>query len=402
MAKKNAKLSDKAKDAITGLFACLLIFHWYMKLWRLEVADKKNAAAKTYATDEAAKKEKELKLGNLIAFVDTMRDALLFRTIVTRAYAFHEEEYDTPEDIGRDESVFAIISLLYLLAAAFSLYLQNKDLTTATKNKMWYNLIDGVTWSAISIMRFPGTVFEKLDASEWDGMSEAMLDNFVLGCYGFELIYTFWYNCKQLDHYTKLLANTTDPALKADYQYEVTKAQLAVGIGFVYLSLLITSVALRIAVKGSPAGLLLMISASVLNQVINLVIAASDLNRALTKYNTKLLALDSKSPDYSDQKKLLDADLYKAQKKFGFEFMKINMILASLAVLALGNPFGFSMFAMGLVIYLTFKTTVFAYEKYHEAKNPALSTAQWDTTPSSTTFNGSENGSPHLTPKSQL
>ncbi len=362
-------------------------------------------------------KENESKFETAIAVLFLMREALVMRTATLRAYSFHSEQYEEPETIERDESVFAIISLFYLFSAALSAYLYSKDLPTPLKNRLLYDVIDTVTWSVISIMRFPGTVFSDLDASEWEGMSTSMLDGFVVGCYSIELINQLRFDIAQYQYYKTLLDN--DPT-HPDYQYEIAKCQLGIGFDVFHLTSMIVGVTLKMAsvtAGGTPVGLILMVVATAGNQLKNVGVAIADLYTAIEKCERKIKPLteklaalntelaDRKHPPTKEKIIVIHSeisqltqeiqktkqenmkDIRKAQKKFVFEIMRLTVLLLSLGLLAMGGPLGAMTFAIGVVGFLLIKSTFLLYEKYeaHQEQKSALVSPGYNATITSTT-----------------
>lgn len=360
--------------------------------------------------NEALKKENEAKLETAIALLASMRDVLAIRTASARAFNFNQEHYDESIDMEYDESAFAFISLLYLLCAAASVSLANKDLPVPVKNKLVYDVIDTVTWSAIALMRLPGTVFSEMDSSEWAGMSDMLVEGFVVGCYGIELFNQLRYDYAQYLHYNKLLENT-DPNHPDHqyYEYERSKCSLALATDFVHLTSMIVGVALRMA-GFTPVGLLLMVAATIGNQFKNLIIAFVDLHkttqRATDKCKNALKPLEERLErlqtefasatgnelkiainkeitktklEIIDIKKDYQKTIRKAEKKFANELAKLTVIFVSVGLLALGGPAGAFAFAAGIAAFVTVKSAFYLYEKYeaHQENKTALLTQRY-------------------------
>ncbi|MGA2655789.1 MAG: hypothetical protein ABSF18_07415, partial [Gammaproteobacteria bacterium] len=262
----------------------------------------------------------------------TLRDMIVIRTVSMRGYNFHKEQYGEPVHLAGHESLFALVSLGYLLSAGINAYLYGKDLTHTQeqKNKMIYDLIDSVTWSAICIMRLPGTAAELLFDIEWFEMSIMMLDSFVLGVYVIELVNTINYDIQELNRIaTDLKKNPNDPELL----YKQSKAQITLGVDTLHLLSMVVGVSLKMAAvtgaAGTPVGLLLMVIATVGNQMKNLYYACKDFDRAIKKFE--------QTGDLGE--------LRKAQAKFATEFTKLSIMFTVIGLLAVGNPIGAGIFA---------------------------------------------------------
>ncbi|MFA6037293.1 MAG: hypothetical protein WC748_04135 [Legionellales bacterium] len=363
---EETKNTDSAK-LLAQLWSFILILTFY-----------KNESYK----DEESKKKNEEKLETAIALLASMRDVLAIRTASSRAFNFNQAHHDESIDMEHDESVFALISLLYLLCAAASVSLANKALPIPMKNKLIYEVIDTITWSAIALMRLPGTFVSEMDSSEWAGMSDMLVEGFVVGCYGIELFNQLRYDYAQYLHYNKLL-ETTDPN-SPDYQYyeyERSKCSLALTTDFVHLTSMVVGVALQMA-GVTPIGLLLMVAATIGNQFKNLIVAFVDLHkttqRATDKYNNELAT----NPDDNRKKEITEEyqkTIRKAEKKFANELAKLAVIFVSVGLFALGGPAGAFAFAAGIAAFITVKSAFYLYEKYeaHQENKRALLTVSY-------------------------
>jgi hypothetical protein len=303
--------------------------------------------------------QKRIDLDTLLAFNTILRDMLVLRTVSSRAYAFHTEEYGEPVHIDGHESILALVSLCYLLSAGVNAYIYGKnfDLTQEEKNKMMYDLLDSVTWSAISIMRLPGTAAELVFDIEWFEISTMLLDSFVLGAYVIELAYTVIYDIQELN---RISAELHEKPGDEELLYKQSKAQVTLAIDTLHLLSMVVGVSLKMAAvagaTGTPVGLLLMVIATVGNQMKNLYYACKELNRALKKYE-----------ETHDLR-----ELHKAQAKFATEFTKLSIIFAAIGLLAFGNPIGAGIFAVGIIAYLMVKGVSLRIEKNYSSTATAL------------------------------